>query len=262
VSNDQKEDLIMFETSVVRERVVAQRRAGVFAASIAAHTFVIAGVVAASIGSVSFPKAAPNETLPFIAVPPPDLPLPRGNPNVPRHPQPPAPQQPAHPAQQQTAPPEITTPAVIPNSIPVLTGTTGETSTSGTPTGATGERWGSPNGDPNAIDIGQSAASPNIGMPNVIYQPGVDVKPATVLVRVQPVYPRAGIAGRLPGWVVVKCVVGKTGEIRDAEIVKSSMSMFDQPALDALRQWKFAPGYFHGQAVDTYFELKITFEVR
>ena len=252
----------MFETSIVKERVAAQRRAGVFGASIAAHTVVIAAVILASISSASFPKNAPHETTAWMPVVPITIPPPLGNPNAPRHPQhqaaQPAPQRP----QQQTAPPQVVAPNTIPDTVAVQSAATSADSTATGPATSTGEQWGDRNGDPNGIDLGQSSSLPATGVPNVIYQPGADVKPATVLARVQPVYPRAGIAARLPGWVVVKCVISKSGEIRDMEIVKSSMSMFEQPALDALRQWKFAPGYFHGQAVDTFFELRITFEVR
>jgi len=252
----------MFETSVVKERVAPQRRVGVFAASIAAHTVVIAGVVAASISSVSFPKAAPMETIPLILVAAPEVPpLPRGNPNAPRQPQPP--QQHPTQAQQQTAPPQVTTPSTIPDSIPVA-----QTSTAtdlGPATGnntASSEPWGDPNGDPNGVDVGQLPNSNTAGVTgDVIYQPGADVKPATILFRVPPVYPRAGIAAHLNGWVAVRCIIGKDGQLRDIAIEKSSMQMFEQPAIDALRQWKFAPGYYHGQAVDTYFELKVTFQV-
>jgi hypothetical protein len=38
--------------------------------------------------------------------------------------------------------------------------------------------------------------------------------------------------------------------------------MFNQPVIDALRQWTFAPGTLHGSPVDTYFELTITFTPR
>ena len=253
----------MFETSVVKERVAPRRRASVFAASIAAHSVVIAGIVFISISSTSFPKDAPNEMARWMPVMPVDIPLPKGNPNAPRQPQ----QQPQQqkPAQQQaqTAPPQTVTPNQIPSSIPTVPAAT-STATDVTPGSGTNtsERWGDPNGDPRSIDIGQSPATPATGVPDVVYHPGADVKPATVLYRAQPNYPRLAITTRMPGWVFVKCIIGKTGEVRDIEVVKSSNSMFEQAAVDALRQWKFAPGYFHGQPVDTYFELKITFEVR
>ena len=253
----------MFETSVVRERVAPQRRAGVFAASIAAHTVVIAGVVAASISNVSFPKSAPNEILPLVSIaPPPEMPMPRGNPNAPRQPQPSQPHQAQVTPHQQTAPPPDTTPSLIPSTTPsaLTSPSTDIGPATGTDNGSS-ERWGDLNGDPNAIDIGQVPSSNTVGTPDMIYHPGADVKPATILYRVQPVYPRAGIAAKLPGWVIVRCVIGKDGQAREITVEKSSMQMFEQPALDALRQWKFAPGYYHGQAVDTYFELKVTFQV-
>jgi TonB family protein len=251
----------MFETSVVRERVAAQRRAGVFGASIAAHSIIITAVILASISSTSFPTKAPNEFSILMPVAPIELPTPRGNPNAPRQPQQ-QPQKPQPAQHAQTAPAQITAPNTIPNATPVLTSTTGDAITPGPAGPQTSDRWGTPDGDPNVIDIGQSPSTPGTAVPDVIYQPGVDVKSAIVLHRVQPAYPHAAMAARMAGWVIVKCVIGKTGEIRDVEVVKSSMAIFEQPATDALRQWKFAPGYFHGQAVDTYFELKITFEVR
>lgn len=251
----------MFETAVVKERVAPKRRASVFAASIAAHSVVIAGVIMISISTTSFPKEAPNESSRFMAVMPVDIPLPKGNPNAPRQPQPPQ-QKPAQ-QQAQTAPPETVTAQTIPSTIPSVPAST-STATDVTPGNGsnTSERWGDPNGDPHGVDIGQSPASPGIGVPDVIYHPGADVKPATVLYRVQPSYPAAAMRIRLPGWVIVKCIISKSGEIRDIEVMQSSMSMFEQPAVQALRQWKFAPGYFRGQPVDTYFELKVTFEVR
>ena len=62
--------------------------------------------------------------------------------------------------------------------------------------------------------------------------------------------------------VIVLCVVDKEGRIRDPKIVMSSYPPFNQSVLDALQQWTFAPGSYRGQPVDTYFELKVKFEVR
>jgi len=255
----------MFETSVVRARVAAQRRFGVFTASVIGHTVVVTGIIMASVASTSFPKNAPNEMARWIPVVAPDIPLPRGNPDAPRQPQaqPQKPQQVAAQPHVQTAPPADTTPSTIPSSIP----TVAATSTSGDVTPGNGnntgsEQWGVKDGDPNGIDIGQTAATVGVGTSDVVFRPGADVKGATVLYRMQPQYPPMATRLHLNGWVFVKCIIGKNGEIRDPEVEKSSNAMFEQPALDALRQWKFAPGYFKGQPVDTYFELKITFEVR
>ena len=251
----------MFETSVVREQVAPQRRARFFVASIVAHTVVVTGVIVATATSSSLPTKSPNEMMKVYVVPA-SPPLPKGNPDAPRQSQPAQQHQQAPQQHTQTAPAQITTPNKIPESIPTVPTSTAGDVTSGNSTVATGERWGDPNGDEHGVDVGQSASGVGSGIPDVVYQPSVDVKSAIVLLRVQPAYPRAAIAAKIPGWVILKCIVGKTGEVRDIEVVKSSMAMFEQPGIEALRGWKFAPGYFRGQTVDTYFELKITWEVR
>jgi outer membrane biosynthesis protein TonB len=45
-------------------------------------------------------------------------------------------------------------------------------------------------------------------------------------------------------------------------VIRSSFAIFDEPALTALRQWKFAPGVLHGHAVETWFELTVAFQPR
>jgi len=253
----------MFETSFVRERVAPRRRAGFFIASIVAHTVAVAGIVVATATATSLPTKAPDEISRFVVFDPPadNVPLPKGNPNAPREPQ----QQQQAPTQhaQQTAPAETVTPNVIPDAPATsITPSTLDAGPSTGPNTGTNERWGVKDGDEHGIDIGQSQ-SVGTGIPDAIYRPGaVDVKAATVLYRVQPAYPPVAMRTKMPGWVILKCIVGKTGEIRDIEVVKGSLGIFEQPAIEALRQWKFAPGYFRGQAVDTYFELRITFEVR
>jgi len=254
----------MFETSFVRERVAPRRRAGVFVASIVAHTVAVAGILIATATATTLPTNAPNETMKVYFAPA-EPPLPRGNPDAPRQPQAP-PQRPQQQAAQphvQTAPQADTTPSLIPNTIPTVASTsTSSDITPGNGNNTGNERWGVKDGDPNGVDVGQTNTNVSVGTPDVVFHPGVDVKSAIVVYRVQPNYPPLASRMHLSGWVFVKCIIGKNGEIRDAEVEKSSNTLFDQPALEALRQWKFVPGYYKGQPVDTYFELKITFEVR
>jgi len=67
---------------------------------------------------------------------------------------------------------------------------------------------------------------------------------------------------RMSGSVTVECIIDKTGHIRDVRVVKSSFTAFDQPAVDAVQKWVFAPGTLHGQPVDTIFQLTVVFQVR
>ncbi len=64
------------------------------------------------------------------------------------------------------------------------------------------------------------------------------------------------------GTVVLQCVIDKAGHIRDVRVVTSTFGAFEQPAIDAVQQWLFAPGTLNGQAVDTIFELTVRFQVK
>jgi protein TonB len=66
----------------------------------------------------------------------------------------------------------------------------------------------------------------------------------------------------MSGTVRLHCVIDRNGRPREAEVVSSTFNVFDQPALDALQRWTFAPGTLRGQPVDTYFELTIRFTLR
>jgi periplasmic protein TonB len=256
----------MFETSVVRVRAAAApRRVGLLSASVAFHTLAAVSAVVLSVASTSFPRNAPNQ-FELFRVSAPLPPMPQGDPNAPRHQvQQPVqkPQQPQAPRTPQAAPPE-SAPAQIPQTTQPLPQSTGAATDTGGPIGpGSGAKWGDPNGDPNAIDVGQT--QPAIAQPSTPSGPLMpvgDVHSARVLHRVDPVYPRLAIAGHMTGVVVVRCVIDKDGRPSNIEIDRSTSPIFNQSAVDAVRQWTFAPGTLHGTPVDTYFELTITFSVR
>jgi len=248
----------MFETSVVTARV-AERRYSLLYVSVVAHSLVVIAVIAASLSSTSFPKAPPHEYQVFFHGATPPLP-----PAAPRNATPQPAQ--AHPATtvvsslpHAPAVPAQVTPSHIPDAIPTVPASSGDATSLSTATTTGG--GGSDIGDPNGVDIGQPATN-STPSPDTIFHPGAEVKPAVVLYRVEPQYPRAALAARVSGVVVLKCVIDRNGNVRDAEVVTSSFSAFNQPALDALQHWRFAPGAFRGKAVDTWFELTIRFQPR
>jgi TonB family protein len=61
--------------------------------------------------------------------------------------------------------------------------------------------------------------------------------------------------------VVVECIIDKTGRVRESHVVSSTSPLFNQSAVDAVQQWQFAPGSLHGNAVDTIFDLTVTFHL-
>jgi TonB family protein len=251
----------MFETAVVRERAVAQRRYPLFVASVAVHSVIVVAVVIVSIHAVTLPTHPPSEIVPFIEVAPPPPPA---QAPAQRHVQ----QQPAqaHAAaapHAATAPAALTAPNHVPDTIPTVPSSSNATNllAAGDPNASASTNIGVPNGDPNGVgdDI---TSTGNVPVPETVFHPGGEVRPATVLQRVDPAYPRAAINVRLGATVVLKCIIDKSGNVRDAEVVTSSHPAFNEPALAALRQWRFAPGVFHGKPVDTFFELTIRFQAR
>jgi protein TonB len=250
----------MFETSVVHERAVARRRYNLLFMSVVAHTLVVAAVVSVSLHTVTLPMHPPNELRVFFAPAPP--PPPAGS-QQPRAQQPPAAQPHAAAAPRvTTAPAPLVAPQRIPDAIPTVapSSTPNATAGNGDPN-AVSNVIGDPNGDPNSVssDTPIAAAAP---VPETIFHPGGDVRPPLVLHRVEPAYPHSAVAIRLGGTVVLQCIVDKSGSVRDAQVVTSSHPAFNEPALAALRQWRFSPGIFRGKPVETYFELTIRFQSR
>jgi TonB family protein len=231
----------MFETSRVITHVAVQRRYGLLTISFAIHTAVIAGILLVTVSSVSFPTRSPNELSRYNAVAPVIIPKPPASGGTPR----------SSPAPVQRAA-QATPVAValdrIPDSVQPFVGSQTSSDrnapTGNGPTSSDGiEDW---MGEIGGIDIGQPVATP-AGSPDV-YPPGGDVRSAVVLHRVEPQYPRTALMARLAGLVVIECIIDRDGHVRDAHVLRSSFSIFDEPALTALRQWRFSPGSLHGRS--------------
>jgi TonB family protein len=248
----------MFETSVIHAEVVAEKRVGLLTASFAFHAVVVIAILANGIRTIEFPTSAPREyAIPVFALPPqppPALGVPNGG-----HKQstPPAPVKPATPT-ANTAPnmmPDHTEPAT-----PAATSIADNTATSND-TGSDqpqGVPWGVPHGVNND---GPPSTATVAAEPDVALRIVGDVKAPVVIRRVAPLYPKLAVNARMNGMVIVECIVDKTGRVREAHVLRSTSTMFDQSALDAVQQWQFAPGSLHGTAVDTIFDLTVTFRV-
>ncbi|HEY8130302.1 MAG TPA: TonB family protein [Thermoanaerobaculia bacterium] len=229
----------MFETAVVQARS-GDRRFGFLSLSVAVHTAAVAAVIAASVASTTLPIEAPKQMMPVYLAIPPAL----GTPD-------PAPRPKPSPVTTAAAPPLIIT---APSTIPVTL--TPATEVTGTGTGDTtvGVPWGSDTGMGTDVPPAPDAAGPLVIKG--------DIKAPMIIRRVEPLYPRLALQARMNGTVVLQCVIDKAGHIRDVRVVTSTFGAFEQPAIDAVQQWLFAPGTLNGQAVDTIFELTVRFQVK
>jgi len=82
------------------------------------------------------------------------------------------------------------------------------------------------------------------------------------LAQLPPDYPaslrRRGVAGE----VLIRFVVDAQGRVRNAVVVRSTESGFEQAALDAVARWRFKPGRKGGAAVNTRMEIPLEFRLR
>jgi TonB family protein len=67
-----------------------------------------------------------------------------------------------------------------------------------------------------------------------------------LLKRIQPTYPPAMQASRVEGTVVLDAVIHRDGTVGDIKVLKSSGPFFERSAIDAVKQWLYAPIPYEG----------------
>ncbi len=77
----------------------------------------------------------------------------------------------------------------------------------------------------------------------------------------QPNYPEMARASQLEGTVVVKVLVGPTGQVMQAQVISSVHPLLDRAALDAARRCKFKPGKQRGIPVKAWMAIPFAFRL-
>jgi protein TonB len=78
---------------------------------------------------------------------------------------------------------------------------------------------------------------------------------------VAPIYPGLARQARVQGTVVIQAVIGVDGAVRDTEII-NSVPLLDQAALDAVRQWRYAPTLLNGEPVPVIMTVSVRFTLQ
>jgi RNA polymerase sigma factor (sigma-70 family) len=87
-------------------------------------------------------------------------------------------------------------------------------------------------------------------------------EPPAPLYQGHPVYPAGMKAEGSSGQALVEFTIGPDGTVSDAQVIKSSDPTFEQPALDAVRLWRYQPGKIAGQAVGTRVQVPMLFSMQ
>ena len=88
----------------------------------------------------------------------------------------------------------------------------------------------------------------------------VDTEPV-VLVKKEPVYPALALKAGMEGKVWVKIWVDRSGSAHQVEIMKSDQEIFNQPSLEAAKQFRFTPAMIKGKPVDVWVSVPFKFRL-
>lgn len=89
---------------------------------------------------------------------------------------------------------------------------------------------------------------------------GGQVKPAVPIVRVEPIYPAMARQMRISGTVEITGVIGIDGHMREVRVVRGHPLLVNA-ALDAVRQWIYAPTTLNGEPVEVIAPITVTFRL-
>jgi protein TonB len=87
------------------------------------------------------------------------------------------------------------------------------------------------------------------------------LKPPVKIHDVSPVYPVMAIASRVEGVVVIEAVIGPTGNIVEARVLRSK-PLLDEAALAAVRRWRYTPTLLGGVPTSVILTVTVTFALQ
>ena len=90
-------------------------------------------------------------------------------------------------------------------------------------------------------------------------QAGAKLTQPRVTFQARPVYPWAMRANGMRGKVIVDFIVDIEGRVRNAFVVRSLNPSFDDPAIEAVRKWRFDPGRIGERPVNTHMQVPVIF---
>ncbi len=76
---------------------------------------------------------------------------------------------------------------------------------------------------------------------------------------VAPTFPDAMRRNGTSGLVTVSCLIDEKGNVTEPKVVKASNDAFAEPAIEALRKWKFKPAKKDGEAVAIRVSIPVQF---
>jgi TonB family protein len=102
------------------------------------------------------------------------------------------------------------------------------------------------------------AASPAPSANSASAASGGQLRPAEVISRKDPEYPRLARQAGASGMVELEATIGLDGRVKNARVVKGN-PMLQKAALDAVLEWRYRPATLNGKPVESPIEIKLNF---
>lgn len=88
-----------------------------------------------------------------------------------------------------------------------------------------------------------------------------DIKPPSLLEKVNPVYPETARQAGVEGIVILETVTDIQGNVVNVRVLRS-IPLLDQAAIDAVRQWKYEPVVIDGHPKGVIFTVTVRFSLK
>lgn len=125
--------------------------------------------------------------------------------------------------------------------------------------GGAGSGQGTGLGEGDGAGTGPGSGGGTGGGP---YRPGAGITAPAILREVKPDYTEEGRRRHVEGDVVLEIVVRRDGSVGSVKLLQGLGAGLDQRAIDAVRQWRFAPAKRYGVPVDVMVEVAMEFKLR
>jgi len=210
--------------------------------------------------------AVPNETLTYVAVvaaPPPPPPPPAASAPAPAT-------KSVSPRPAPTPRPAPPVPVVAPSQLPPLVASLDDEEGAHDFDGVGGLAGGVPGGVPGGVVGGVVGGLVEVPLPpppppappapRAPVRTGGQIQAPALVKRVPPVYPPLAVNAHVQGVVILEATVGRDGRVEDVAVLRS-LPLLDRAAIDAVRQWVYAPLLLNGQAERFILTVTVSFSL-
>jgi protein TonB len=119
-----------------------------------------------------------------------------------------------------------------------------------------------PSGTPSAAPVRQTRPAPSTADPCSQSPAGGCLTPPIKLTDVRPQYPQRHADAGISGTVEFDGRIGTDGSLKELRLLSPGDPDFGAAALEAIRQWRFAPTRLGGVPVDTNIHITVRFSAR